>query len=114
MSFRPLFGVSLFLRMVKFKEYTFYVHIRQSIRGISISTHGERLHSTFWVHGRFRPLFGVSLFLRYTPEFRQYVSFVFVPSTGYLYFYRQNYGICWEQEAFRPLYGVSLFLQLRK
>ena len=36
---------------------------------------------------RFRPLYGVSLFLRGFEEVRGSRRVVFVPSTGYLYFY---------------------------
>ena len=63
---------------------------------------------------RFRPLYGVSLFLRGFEEVRGSRRVVFVPSTGYLYFYTHDNGNRDHPQGFRPLYGVSLFLLGRK
>ena len=56
------------------------------LRGISISTKGDK-----------------TMVKRYL---------VFVPSTGYLYFYNCGLEYIAKMVSFRPLFGVSLFLQL--
>ena len=68
----------------------------------------------FQLSNRFRPLYGVSLFLQSTINHNARRTAVFVPSTGYLYFYTHDNGNRDHPQGFRPLYGVSLFLLGRK
>ena len=90
------------------------------------------------LQGRFRPLYGVSLFLQTKVViYFDKAATVFVPSTGYLYFYVKEEPVKEQKHevfvpssgylyfylnvklrrkkillnlGFRPLYGVSLFL----
>ena len=55
------------------------------LRGISISTTEDQAKE--WLEERFRPLFGVPLFLHIMLNSNVFYTHVFVPSTGYLYFY---------------------------
>ena len=58
---------------------------------------------------RFRPLYGVSLFLRGFEEVRGSRRVVFVPSTGYLYFYLAEKKFKQKGIAFSsPLRGISI------
>ena len=85
--FRPLFGVSLFLHHRLFHQ-AFQIMFSSPLRGISIST--ETLRTLRNLLKRFRPLYGVSLFLQNNAMTFVEDSKVFVPSTGYLYFYEQK------------------------
>ena len=85
MCFRPLCGVSLFLRLFSYP-------MGRSFMG-------------------FRPLCGVSLFLRKELQYCIKNNIVFVPSAGYLYFYSITRKQLKEIKGFRPLCGVSLFLR---
>ena len=155
-SFRPLYGVSLFLLISRTMSHASHLAFSSPLRGISISTKSDSsgcetgagvfVPSTgyLYFYGQnkkeriksspfssplrgisisthlhcicifvfcFRPLYGVSLFLHRQKNWNNWLWRVFVPSTGYLYFYgckaelKQNGFRC-----FRPLYGVSLFL----
>ena len=134
-SFRPLFGVSLFL-LYGFHHEAHSNMFSSPLRGISISTDINMCMGN-WKHC-FRPLYGVSLFLLsmifiispyqsvfvpssgylyfYTPKRftwnEKSEHLVFVPSTGYLYFYENRWLLYQITISFRPLYGVSLFLLL--
>ena len=59
----------------------------------------------------FRPLTGISLFLWSRKTWKNRIRIVFVPSRGFLFFYK-NIWRDWQagQYRFRPLTGISLFL----
>ena len=81
------------------------------LRGISISTLKFRISEI--QNEAFRPLFGVSLFLLNTSPFTVTGCTVFVPSSGYLYFYKTLEELRKEyKRRFRSLYEVSLFLRI--
>ena len=86
-SFRPLYGVLLFLPVIDCLM-KFYYTFSSPLRGSFISTKYEK----------------TSICL---------LKMVFVPSTGFFYFYpRKAKHITTKKQRFRPLYGVLLFLLL--
>ena len=129
--FRPLYGVSLFLRISR-KTFKYLSNCFRPLYGVSLFL--QELKVVYSRKICFRPLYGVSLFLLHGLYSRHEQVPVFVPSTGYLYFYKVDFshrqintlfssplrGISIStfkfnskivvDNRFRPLYGVSLFL----
>ena len=104
-SFRPLFGVSLFL-LYGFHHEAHSNMFSSPLRGISISTDINMCMGN-WKHC-FRPLYGVSLFLQRLCKSIDVLQSVFVPSTGYLYFYAMVNVIIGHEMFSSPLRGISI------
>ena len=83
------------------------------LRGISISTLKFRISEI--QNEAFRPLFGVSLFLLTWDRIMVFAGSVFVPSSGYLYFYREGFNQ-WkiQQHVFVPSSGYLYFYTNKK
>ena len=104
--FRPFYGVSLFLLkkedVLKFKQM-----FSSPLRSISIST--TLMKRQLEQRRSFRPLFGVSLFLLSNFAFPKFRTKLFVPSSGYLYFYLHETELWYLLGAFSsPLRGISI------
>ena len=104
--FRPFYGVSLFLLkkedVLKFKQM-----FSSPLRSISIST--TLMKRQLEQRRCFRPLFGVSLFLLSNFAFPKFRTKLFVPSSGYLYFYLHETELWYLLGAFSsPLRGISI------
>ena len=80
------------------------------LRGISIST--IIFFMFLFLLIRFRPLYGVSLFLHKIHELGTFYNEVFVPSTGYLYFYDNKREVRKIITVFVPSTGYLYFYKL--
>ena len=77
------------------------------LRSISIST--TLMKRQLEQRRSFRPLFGVSLFLLSNFAFPKFRTKLFVPSSGYLYFYLHETELWYLLGAFSsPLRGISI------
>ena len=136
LCFRPLSGLSLFLRNENISAYYWSKYVSVPSRGylffyldscrirkrwiwfpsplgvISFFTKKGKPQRTEKT-ARFRPLSGLSLFLRKSCRLWNRRNYgVSVPSRGYLFFYDLCCKEPLPEKCFRPLSGLSLFLHM--
>ena len=108
----PLRGISIStLKNMRRSEDT--EQFSSPLRGISISTvYLNKVYPNEMIG--FRPLFGVSLFLPTITILLHIIKNVFVPSSGYLYFYENKlFGYLKCMTVFVPSSGYLYFYTVR-